>query len=372
MKFVFTCGGTAGHVNPAISIAEKLKEKIPDAEFLFIGAEGQMELDLVPRCGFDIMPVKITSISRGHSLKDISNNLETVKNSAAAVLKAKSILKEFQPDAVIGTGGYVCFPVISAAHELHVPTFIHESNAIPGLTTKLLSPIVDFVFVGFEKSAQYYKAAKDVVFTGTPVRDEFGRYTRDEVRKELGIPDDVPVILSVWGSLGSEHMNEVMLELVPALKENTFRLIHSTGKMYYPRFQNLLNSDLPVVADGTVDIREYLYDIPKLMIACDLVLCRAGASTLSELAYLGKPAVIVPSPNVTNNHQEKNARVLEEAGAAIVLLENEFSSEKFLSMISAAVSDKDMLFKMGQEMKKLGKQDASEIISSYILSVIGS
>lgn len=370
MKFVFTCGGTAGHINPALAVAGRLRELMPDSEFLFLGAEGKMEMELVPREGYKILPLKITNISRGHNFEAIKHNFETIKNVAVSHHDAKKIIREFKPDAVIGTGGYVCFPVLSAAHELHIPTLVHESNALPGLTTKMLADRVDRVMVGFEESRQHYSHPDKVVVTGTPVRGEFDLYSKSRAKRELGIDEDKALVVSVWGSLGAAHMNGIMSDFIPLMKDGAdFRLIHSAGSMYYDKFMEKLNEKAADHTDFGADVRRYIYDMPCVMAAADLILCRAGASTLSELAYMGKPVVIVPSPNVTANHQEKNARVLERAGGAVVMLEGEFDAASLFETVSNLLSDAGRMEKMSEAMKSLAVPDATDKICDIILDL---
>ena len=371
MKFIFTCGGTAGHINPALAVAGRLRELLPDSEMLFIGAEGKMEMELVPREGYEIKPLKITNISRGHSLSAMVHNLETLKNVAVSTHEAKKIIRDFKPDAVIGTGGYVCYPVLMAASELHIPTAVHESNAVPGLTTKQLAGHVDRIMLGLEDSKKYYKQQERVVVTGTPVRGAFACYTKDSAKKELGLPADKPLVVSVWGSLGAGHMNEVMTELIPMLDGNQgFRLLHAAGSRYYAGMAEKLGETAPDMAEHGVELREYIYDMPRVMTAADLVMCRAGASTISELCYMGKPVIIVPSPNVTNNHQEKNARVLEEAGGAKVLLEGEFDAQSLLADVKELLADDEKLKAMSAAMTSLAAEDATERICGIILDTI--
>ena len=371
MKFVFTCGGTAGHINPALAVAGRLRELLPDSEMLFIGAEGKMEMELVPREGYRIEGLKITNISREHSLSGIAHNLDTLKNVAVSLHEAKKLIREFAPDAVIGTGGYVCYPVLTAAHELHIPTFVHESNAVPGLTTKMLAEHVDRVLVGFEDSRRYYKHPDRVEVTGTPVRGEFGCETKEQAKAELGIPAGEKLVVSVWGSLGAGHMNEIMTEMIPMLDgRQGFRLLHAAGSRYYAGMAAKLGETAPDMAGNGVELREYIYDMPRVMTAADLVMCRAGASTISELCYMGKPVIIVPSPNVTNNHQEKNARVLEEAGGAKVLLEGEFDAQSLLADVKALLADDDKLKAMSAAMTSLAAEDATERICGIILDTI--
>lgn len=370
MKFIFTCGGTAGHVNPALAVAGRLRRLMPDCEILFIGAEGKMEMKLVPMAGYDIKPLKITNLSRGKNLEAVKHNLETIHNVFASHHDAKKIIKEFKPDVVIGTGGYVCFPVIEAASELHIPTVMHESNAVPGLTTKMLADKVSRIMVGFEESRQHYKHPDKVIVTGTPVRGEFDLYTKESARKELGIPNDKKMVVSVWGSLGAGHMNKIMGEVIPLMDGNEgFRLIHAAGSMYYKNFVENLEKTAPDYSNNNVEVREYIHDMPRIMAAADLIMCRAGASTISELSYMGKPVIMVPSPNVTNNHQEKNARVLERAGGAKVLLEGEFDAASLLDMVKEILSDEEKLEAMSANMRELAVPQATERICNIILEL---
>ena len=370
MRFVLTCGGTAGHINPALAIAGRLRELMPDCEILFIGAEGKMEMELVPREGYKIEALKITNISRGHSLEALRHNLDTLRNVAVSTHEAKRILREFKPDVVIGTGGYVCYPVLTAAHELGIPTAVHESNAVPGLTTKLLAERVDRVMVGFADSKGAYRHPEKVEVTGTPVRGEFASYSKALAKKELGLDPNEPLVVSVWGSLGAAHMNKVMGELITLLDaRREFRLIHSAGSMYFDGFMEKLEAAMPDFAKFGADVRKYIYDMPRVMAAADLILCRAGASTLSELAYMGKPVIIVPSPYVTNNHQEKNARVLEKAGGAKVFLEGEFVAQALLDTVRELLGDEGKLNEMSEAMRSLAVPGATDRICDIILSL---
>ena len=370
MKFILTCGGTAGHINPALAVAGRLRELMPDCEILFIGAEGKMEMELVPREGYKIEPLKITNISRGHSLEAIVHNLDTLKNVAVSTREAKRIMRDFKPDVVIGTGGYVCYPVLMAASELKIPTAVHESNAVPGLTTKLLAEHVDKVMVGFEESRGAYHHPEKVEVTGTPVRGEFAAYSKALAKRELGLDPDEPLVVSVWGSLGAAHMNKIMGELITMMDDSRpFRLIHSVGTRYFEDFMTTLQQRAPDFARFGTDVRKYIYDMPRVMAAADLILCRAGASTLSELAYMGKPVIIVPSPNVTNNHQEKNARVLEKAGGAKVFLEGEFDAPALMDTVRGLLGDGAQLEAMSQAMLSLAVPGATDRICDIILSL---
>lgn len=373
MKFIFTCGGTAGHINPALAVASRLIEEVPGSEVLFIGAEGKMEMSLVPEEGYNIVPINITNVSRSISLSGIKHNLKTLSNVYQSKKKAEQIISDFKPDAVIGTGGYVCYPVIMAAVKLGIPTFIHESNAGPGLTTRLLAKHVDRVMVGVEGCANEYPHPENVVVTGTPVRENFSYNTKESARRELGIADDKPFVLSVWGSLGSGYMNNMMLKMIPLLCEkesSDFIFYHATGSMYYDGFMDSLKENCPDYKVNDIEVSEYIHDMSRLMTACDLVLCRAGASTLSELCFLGKPAILIPSPNVTNNHQEKNARILENNDGAKVMLEGAFDEHVLLNTINELITDKEKLSDMSCNMKKMSHDDAAIQIANVILEIV--
>ena len=329
-----------------------------------------METDLVPRSGYDIKTVKITNLSRGHKPADFVHNLETLKNVATAITESKRIIRDYKPDVAVGTGGYVCYPVLKAASELHIPTAVHESNAVPGLTTKLLENSVDAIMVGFEGSRENYRRPNRVVVTGTPVRRDFLREDRDTAQRELGMDLDRLLVVSVWGSLGAEHMNAVMTDFIArACKEPFFDIVHSAGKSGYAGMVEKLSETAPGHREKGMDVREYIYDMPRLMAAADLVLCRAGASTLAELTAMGKPAILVPSPNVTNNHQERNARVLEEAGGAKVLLESQFDADTLYETVSELLRSPQQLKEMSECMRAQGATDATDRIAELILGL---
>ena len=330
MNFLFTCGGTAGHINPALAVAGVLRDRMPDCGILFVGANGKMETDLVPRAGYDIVTVEVTNIHRSLKPAEIAYNFRSLHNARQATKDARKIIEDFQPDVVIGTGGYVCYPVLKAAAQLDIPTIVHESNAVPGLTTKMLAGAVDRILVGFEESKQHYSEKEKVVVTGTPVRGAFTACSKAEAKRQLGLDPDKPLVVSVWGSLGASYMNEVMTAFITraAVMDAPFALIHSAGRNGYEKMHTALLEKCPAdLAAHGMDVRPYIYNMPLVMDAADLVLCRAGASTLAELTCIGKPAVLIPSPNVTNNHQERNARVLEHAGGAKVLLEGAFTAD---------------------------------------------
>ena len=372
MKVLFACGGTAGHINPAIAVAQRLQALDPKTEVLFVGTPDRMESELVPRAGYAFESVKVSSFSRSMSAAGLKHNVSAAKDALTATRAAKKIVRAFQPDIAVGTGGYVCYPVLKAAAQLNVPTLVHESNAGPGLTTKMLLSDVDRVLVGFEESRRHYGDPTRVFVTGTPVRTGFSDCTKDEAKKKLGLPVDQPLVVSLWGSLGARIMNEKITDMIALAGDNPgFRLIHSAGKAGYDTVaKKLRETCLFDLAASGYDVRPYIYDMPLVMAAADLVLCRAGASTLAELTYLGKPAILVPSPYVTNNHQEKNARVLEHAGGAKVLLEPELTGADLLSAIRSLLADSAALDDMANAMKACGVPDATERIADIVLEMV--
>ena len=373
MRIVFACGGTAGHINPALAVAGRIKELMPDSEFLFIGAKGQMETDLVPRAGYKIETVRVRALSREKTLGGLFHNISAAWHLVRSTIIAKKIIKRFKPDVVVGTGGYVCFPVLKAASLLGIPTAVHESNAVPGLTTKMLSGIVDTIMLGFEDSRKYYKNPEKTVVTGTPVRGEFAQYTKKSAKAELGIPMDKPLVVSVWGSLGAENMNTVICGFIKLAGKNPgFTLIHSAGSEGYEEMVTQLRKTAPDYEKNGMDVREYIYDMPRVMAAADLVLCRAGASTISELTYMHKPTIFVPSPFVTNNHQFKNAKVVEDAGGALIFEEGWFEPKELLDAVKKILSSEPEREKMSAAMEMLAMPEATDMICDRIFSLCES
>lgn len=368
MNVLFTCGGTAGHINPAVALARMFQERNDDCQVLFVGAKGGMEERLVPKEGFPLETVTISSFWRSLSPSGVAHNVKTLRNLSVSKTEAARILDDFRPDLVVGTGGYASYPVVREAARRGIPTAVHESNAVPGLTTQRLSKVADRVMVGYETSRAHYKNPDKVVVTGTPVRGDFFSLTRQQARDALGIKDDRPLLLSYWGSLGADVMNGYMTDFIRrAAKDGpAFHHIHGAGRNFEEMTKKLADVTLP----KEIQLREYIYDMPTVMAAADLVLCRGGASTLSELTAIGKPAVIVPSPNVTNNHQEKNANVLAQQGGAVVLLEPVCSGETLYRTATELLTNTERRTAMSKAMAETGSPDAAEKIYETLLSLL--
>ncbi len=371
MNILFTCGGTAGHVNPAVALARIFQEKNPGCRVLFVGADGGMENKLVPKEGYQIRSVTITNFHRSFAPADIAHNLGTLMNMQKSKKQAKAILDEFKPDLVVGTGGYASFPVVNEAAHRGIPTAVHESNAVPGLTTKALSKVVDRVMVGFEESRAHYDDPSKVVVTGTPVRGDFFKYTKQEAREKLGFTDDRPLLLSYWGSLGAEVMNQKMVDFIAkeCYEGAPVRHIHGAGRDYPWMKEELLRRGLQL-GDNGVEIREYIYDMPLVMAAADLVLCRAGASTISEITAIAKPSILVPSPNVTANHQEKNARVLADQGAAVLLREQDCVENTLYDEATLLMRERDRRDSMVRALNSMAVPDAGEKIYQTLRKIM--
>lgn len=370
-RVIFTCGGTAGHVNPAIALAQLMHEKDPETAFLFVGAERGLEKDLIPKAGYDFRTVHISSFHRSVKPREIRHNVISVMNLMRAPREARAILRQFAPDVVIGTGGYASFPMVKAAAKAGIPTAVHESNMVPGLTTEMLEPFADRIMVGFEACREHYRHPEKVIVTGTPVRQDFFHLTKAEAKRQLGVDDGRPLLVSFWGSLGASGMNRQMADFLAleAAKE-PFHHIHGAGKDGYPVLLHLLwEKGVDLKDHPALQVREYIYDMAPVMRAADLVLCRAGASTISELTALGVPALIVPSPYVTNNHQEKNARVLENAGGAVVLLEQDSSGQALFQAACGILHDEGRRASMERAMSALGIRDATERIYQTVLEI---
>lgn len=368
MNVIFTCGGTAGHVNPALALAGHIQKQHPGTRVLFVGTPNGMERGLVEKAGYDFAAVEVNNFRRSLSLAGVKHNLKTARTLITSRRRANDIIRDFKPDLVVGTGGYASYPAVKAAARHHIPTAVHESNMIPGLTTKMLESCVDCVMVGFEDCRHHYKHPDKVAVTGTPVRGDFFAMTKEQAREKLGYTDDKPLVVSFWGSLGASTMNQRMLDFFR--QEQTtgfpFHHIHAAGKSDWPH----MSGQLTQLCDPMLDVRQYIYDMPVVMAAADLVISRAGASTLSELIALGLPAILVPSPYVVANHQEKNARLLERHGGAVVLTEEQATGKALWQEVNAILTDSGKRRRMASAMAKLGIPNATERICDTLMSLL--
>lgn len=369
MKVLLAGGGTAGHINPALAIAGYIKSKRPDTEFLFIGNKDGMEQRLVPQAGFEIKSITISGFKRSFSPKSMVENVKTVSRTFTSSAAAKKIIKEFQPDICIGTGGYVSGPVVRTAAKLGIPCIIHEQNAYPGVTNKMLARRVQKVMLAVEAAKPYFKDAS-VVVTGNPVRGEILTADKATSRQKLGL-DQRPVILSFGGSLGAQKINEAVADLIARSgKDGRYQHIHAYGKYggWFPDLVKEKGADIE--ACKNLDIRPYIDNMPECMAAADLVICRAGAITLSEIQAMGKPAILIPSPNVAENHQYHNAMALVNAGAAEIIEETDLSGEAVISKVDSMLKSAETLAKFSENSKKMAITNANERIYSVVKGIL--
>ncbi len=370
MRFLFACGGTGGHINPALAVARLVREKRQDSEILFIGVEGGMETRLVPNAGFEIKTIQASSISRKMTLRGIFGNIDAVKKLFLAEWNAREIIKNFQPDVVMGTGGYACYPTLRAAIRMKIPTVIHESNAYPGLATRMLAKDVTRVLLNFESSRSRLSEKASCEVCGNPIREDILMYDRNKARRELNI--EKPLLVSFWGSLGAREMNIHTAELMRLETEAgcEFSHIHASGKFGYEWMPKLLaEKGVPANGESGIWLREYIDDMPRVLAAADVVMCRGGAGTLSEISARGTPAIIIPSPNVTDNHQFKNAMELSRIGGARVIEEKDVTPQKLLETVRELLSDRALREEMSKKLINHAVLDASERIYSEMIKI---
>lgn len=363
MRILLSGGGTAGHINPAVAIAKTVTGHEPDSAVLFVGTPGGMEQRLVPREGFDIKSVEVMGLRRSLTLE----NVKVAVNYFTSIRDAGKIIDNFRPDVVVGTGGYVCAPVVKAAFKRKIPTLIHEQNVFPGLAIKMLAKKADVTAISFDETKTMMQA-KRMELTGNPLRPGlFDPVDTAAVRAELGF-DSRPVVLVFGGSLGAERINEALIDM---LKKGglSFNLVAATGEKHYNSFMESLKG---TTLGPNVKILPYIYNMHELFALADLAVCRAGAITVSEINALGKAAVLIPSPYVAHNHQEYNARYLEKNGAARVLLEKDLSGDSLRSAILSAVDDGEALEKMRSSSKKIGISDGAEHIYNILKAIARS
>jgi UDP-N-acetylglucosamine--N-acetylmuramyl-(pentapeptide) pyrophosphoryl-undecaprenol N-acetylglucosamine transferase len=362
MKVIITGGGTGGHIYPAVAIADKIRRKHPEAEILFVGTEKGMEKDLVPKSGYAIRFITVSGFHRKRLWKNIKTAADLLKGNR----QAAKIIKEFGPDLVIGTGGYVCGPVVRTAHKMGIRTFIHEQNAIPGVTNKLLEKHADKVFVSFPESKKYFKDQSKLVVTGNPIRKSFQLCSSGRSRENLKIKDGEFVLLCFGGSLGSEKINSTMIRVAEAVGGMPgVRLYFITGRNYYGKVMEAL-AERGISPGGNIMILEYADNMHEYLSAADLVISRAGAITVSEITACGKASILVPSPNVTGNHQYFNAKVVADKGGAILIEEKDLTDEKLLGTILRLKNNREVINSMSKASAGTGRLDAADMIYDHL------
>ncbi len=376
MRVLLAGGGTGGHINPALAIASIIKAHEPDSEFLFAGTPNGMEMKLVPQAGYKVEPIKVAGFQRKLTIKNIQRNIKALCYLTTAGHRAKQIINGFKPDVVIGTGGYVSGPIVMQATKMGIPTLIHEQNAYPGITNKLLARKVSKVMLTVKEALEYFEKQDGEInytVTGLPVRPDILGRSKQQSRQQLGF-DDALCILSFGGSLGAGCINSTMTEAIKWHVGNGFKINHihgygGMGKESVP--QALEEAGIPLKS-SRLRVTEYINDMDVCLSASDLVICRAGASTLAELEACGKASILIPSPNVAGNHQFYNAKVLEKAGAAIVIEQKDVTNEKIIEIIKDIYNNPAKLARMSENAKKLYIPDTDEKIWQSVCEAVNS
>lgn len=365
MRVIFAGGGTGGHINPAISIADYAKSRDEGFEALFIGTRGGMETKLVPKAGYKLEFIDIQGFDRKHMLK----NIETVKKLLKANYACKKIIKEFRPDCIVCTGGYVSGPVAIASKKAGVPSLIHEQNVYPGLTVRGAEKYVSYLALSFEETLNHMKDKSKCVVTGNPIRGEILTADHTKSREKLGIKK--PFVLIFGGSLGADKINSTVIGMLKrVIDDGKIELLFGTGDRNYDKVMKSIN-DAGITLNNDVKVVPYIDNMADCMAAADLVISRSGAITVSEIAALGKPSILIPSPNVVRNHQEQNAREFENNGAAAVILESELSSDALYDKMMSMAENKNALLEMSANLRKLARVDALEKIYELMIKMSG-
>lgn len=362
MRVLFAGGGTGGHINPAISIADYIKDRDKNFQALFIGTKRGLETKLVPKAGYDIEYIDICGFDRKNLLK----NFSVLKKLSQSKKRCREIIKEFKPDAVVLTGGYVSGPVAMAAHKMGVGAIIHEQNVYPGLTVKGSIKYVDYVAVSFSETIEYIKNKEKCVLTGNPVRTQIIDAKKELARKELGLSDK-PFVLIFGGSLGAQKINENVVKILKKIsKDNKIQLLFGTGER---NFDEIMQQIKDISLSDDIKIVPYIDNMHLAMAAADVVVSRSGAITVSEIAVLGKPSILIPSPNVVRNHQEQNARALEKVGACKVLVESELNENSLYNAINSLANDKKTQKNMSENLKKVACPDALDRLYELVKKI---
>ena len=360
MKAILSCGGTGGHIYPAVAIADKIREREPDSDILFIGTKTGMENRIVPSSGYKIEGIDASGFNR-HS---ITANLHTIENIIKGSREASHIISDFAPDIVIGTGGYVTGPVLREAHRHHIPCYIHEQNAFAGMANKMLESSVEKVFISFEESGKYFRHPEKLILSGNPIRAAFSILKREDCRAQLGLEENDRMLVIFGGSLGAELINESAIRLIDEIRDDDIKLYFVTGRRYYEEIRGRVG-DLP---EGIV-LLDYADNMPQLLKAADVAVSRAGAIAVSEIMACGLPSVLVPSPNVTNNHQYYNAKAVADRGAAVLIEEKHIAEapDVLKDAVLRLASDRQARLSMREKALDAAITNAADIIYDTII-----
>ncbi len=370
MKVVIAAAGTAGHINPGIAIANKIKQEEKNSEIIFIGTTRGLENDLVPRAGYQLKTIEAYGLSKKISLDNVKKILKTLKGYG----EAKKILQKFKPDIVIGTGGYICGATILAAHNLKIPTMLHESNAFPGRAIKMLAKKTDTILVSFQDAMERIAQAKNIVYTGTPVKikkQEYGINEKNKILQTIGLKEIKPIVLISGGSQGAQKINEAVLEIIMKKRNKNYQIIWATGPKQFDKVKEKLeDSHIFINNMENTKIMPYIYNMEEIMNIADIAIGRAGAMTVTEIANLGKPSILIPLPNVSHDHQLYNAKVLEKIEATKIILNEELTGENLNKEIEEIVLDQNKMKKMGQNAQKVSVDKVEEKIYQEVKKLV--
>ena len=362
MKVLVSGGGTGGHIYPAVSLVKYIKAKHPDADFLFVGTKKGLESKIVPDQGIPFETIEIQGFKRSLSL----SNFKTIQLFLSSIKKAKQIIRKFEPDIVIGTGGYVCGSVVYAAHKLNIPTIIHEQNSVAGMTNKFLSRYVDKIGICFSDVAKDFPSEK-VVMVGNPRAQEVANIKKSEVLSQYDLKTDIPTVLIFGGSRGALAINEAVLDSLEMLKTKPYQVLYASGEIY---FSDVEEKWATITGEkGNIKIVPYIKNMENVLANVDVVVGRAGATSLAEITSLGLPSILIPSPNVTNDHQTKNAQSLVDKQAAVMIPNAELNQETLVAKIDELMLDSDKRLAMAASSKKEGIQDATDRLYRLITTL---
>lgn len=370
MKVIIAAAGTGGHINPGIAIANKIKEEEPDSKIIFVGTDRGLENDLVPRAGYELKKINAYGFDRHINLNNIKKMIKTIKSLG----QANKIVKEFKPDIVIGTGGYITAVVGHSAKKYRIPLVLHESNAFPGMAIKMLEKKADTILVGFNDAKERLTNAKNVVVTGTPTKiknKNLSTEEKKEILSKLGLENNLPYVLVFGGSQGARSINESIIDIIKKKENSNYNIIWATGSDGYEKTTNKLKEESIKLEElKNTKIIPYIYNMEEVLNAVDLVVCRSGAMTITEISNVGKPAIFIPFPYATENHQEYNARVLEKVGAAKIILDKDLTSEKLHKEIENLISNKDIINEMGVNARKNSIENVETKIYNEIKKLV--
>ena len=365
MRIIVSGGGTGGHIYPAVTIANQIKEKQPDAEIIFVGTREGLECEIVPRYGYPIEFIEVAGFQRKLSLDTIKSAFKLL----AGLIDALKLIRKIKPDLVVGTGGYVCGPVLFLAALQGIPTCIQEQNAMPGVTNKILAHFVKKVFLGYQEAGKYFGGNSDKIFTGNPIRKEILEVSRATAIEKFKLDPAKKTILVSGGSRGARSINDAMALVETSLAgRSDVQVIHITGETGYEKFIGQVEKK--VLMSDNIKVFRYMHDMPLALAAADLAVFRSGAIGLAELMARGIPSILVPYPYATANHQEHNARAVEGAGGAVVILDKELTGEILLNQIESLLADESKLQKMKDAAKALGRPEAAEDIARKVLALL--